>query len=126
MNASTHPSMLQTVPVARDPRAMPDEENTETQDVGTPPAPDTTELPPAEPEPVLEHTRIGGQPGVRVQHFSGGVTTQKRVTAINPEGDFRPVPVAVLTEARELLFVERPLAAADAIRTLRELLEPWL
>lgn len=137
MNASSHPSMLQRVPAPRDPRRMPDEENTETQDVGTPETTEPLFLNEAErvlheqaaPEqPVIEHTRIGGQPGVRVQHFSGGVTTQKRVTAIDqhPQGDFRQVPVAVLAEARELLYVDQPLSAADTVRAVRDLLDPWL
>lgn len=70
--------------------------------------------------------RIGGQPGVRVQH-SGNVV-HKRVTGLEASADHRQVPVAVLAEVRALTDATdgKPLTAAERLTQVYELLSPWL
>jgi hypothetical protein len=78
---------------------------------------------------VLEHHRIGGNPGVRVtQH---GLTQHVRVTGNTGVADHRAVPIAVLAQVQELLEAHGPLSletapAAETLRAVRDLLAPWL
>lgn len=90
-------------------------------------------VPPLEPPPasVLEHHRIGGNPGVRVTQQ--GLTQHVRVTGNTDAGvaDHRPVPLAVLAQVKELLEAHGPLSletapAAETLRAVRDLLAPWL
>jgi hypothetical protein len=97
-------------------------------------AADTGELPKPAPAPALQqptHVRVGGgQAGMRVQHFEGGVTAHKRVSAMDgrPDAalaDHKQVPLAVLAQVSELID-ETWTDASALCHTLRELLGPWL
>ena len=75
----------------------------------------------------MQHVRIGG-PTSRTG--TGVLDTHKRVSGHNDDGDFRPVPVAVLAELRKLLEShvdgQTPLSTADMRRACLDLIAPWL
>jgi hypothetical protein len=87
----------------------------------------TDQQAPFNPHEVEQHVRLTGSPGVRARQTSAsGQTQHTRASGVPHVGEVRSVPIATLTKVRALLTLEdvvRP--AADVLRELHELLEPW-
>lgn len=64
----------------------------------------------------VQHSRIGGNAGVRTQHFAGG-TTRHRPNGVHDSAhvDHHKIPVDVM----------KAVAQAESLREVRELLSPW-
>ena len=111
---------------------MPEDENTSSENVGG--ESDTDELPaasvpvvvtPASPD--VQHVRIGGNAGVRVQQSA--LPLVRKVTGPDsPIADHKLVPCAVLAEVRQTLddHTSAQLTAAERMTAVRDLLAPWL
>lgn len=119
LGSIVRPPLLHKPTLLLDTARMPDNEGVS--------AGEQTEVVRAEVIPdVIEH-RIGGRAGVRVQH-SVQMTEVKRVNSHNDVselGELRPVPRAVLAEARRVL-ADTELGPGDARLQVIELLGPWL
>jgi hypothetical protein len=112
---------------------MSDPENTPSADVGVEDTADLTAALSGEPrvevlpDAPMQNVRIGGSPGVRVQHVGTSVTQTKRVTGGETLPDHRQVPCAVLAEVNQMLRDQTlPLTAAVRLDNIAELLQPWL